>query len=30
MPFSLGIFANNIAELVVDNALCEEIFVKCF
>ena len=27
---SLGIFINNIAELVVDNALCEEIFAKCF
>ena len=30
MPFSLGISTNNIAESVVDNALCEEIFAKCF
>ena len=28
--FSLGIFTNIIAELVVDNALCENIFAKCF
>ena len=27
--FSLGIFTNDIAELVADNALCEEIFAKC-
>ena len=30
LPFSLGEFTNNIEELVVDNALCEEIFAKCF
>ena len=30
LPFFLGIFTNNIAELVVDNALCDEIFSKCF
>ena len=30
LPFSLGIFTNIIAELVVDNALCGGIFAKCF
>ena len=30
LPFSLRIFTNIIAELVVDNALCEYIFAKCF
>ena len=30
LPFSLGIFTNNTAELVVDNALCEKVFAKCF
>ena len=30
MPFSLGIYTNNIAELVVDNALCGEILESIF
>ena len=30
LPFSLEIFTNNIAELVVDNAFSEELSAKCF